>query len=92
MNVRQPAPAVAEALWTVGELARFLNRSPRWVRLQLARSPEEAGSLPHVKLPSPGRRRQVRFIPATIRAWLEAGCPSIRDFEGMQPSVGGGAN
>ena len=70
----------AEGLWTRRELAASLRRSVRWLDLQLARRPEEPGSIPHVVLPGPGRRRAVRFLPEHIRLWLAMGCPSAADF------------
>lgn len=84
-NVRAPeAPRSSERLWRVKDLAVYLQRSPRWVQDQLARQPDEPGSIPHVLLPSTGRRRAVRFVPGTIRRWLELGCPPIRDFERLR--------
>jgi hypothetical protein len=79
---REPANlAAVEPLLTRQGLARFLDLSPSWIDTALATPPEEEGSIPHVELPTSGRRRQVRFIPADVREWLRRGCPSARDFE-----------
>ncbi len=73
-----------ESLLTRKTLAQFLGWSIRSVDYALASAPEEAGSIPYVELPSRGRKRQVRFVPDTIRQWLEAGCPPAADFERMK--------
>lgn len=66
---RAPAPTPVplppdEELWDVHAAARFLKRSVSWVYHQA-----EAGVLPVRRLGGWG----VRFIPAELRAWVEAG-------------------
>jgi excisionase family DNA binding protein len=68
-----------EGLWTVDELARFLNMSGRWVRKRLCYRPEEQGSIPHVRF-----GRTPRFDPTEIRAWVQAGTPPASDWAAWQ--------
>ncbi len=59
-----------ERLWSVKDCAAFLQRSRRWLWSALTRRPEEAGSIPHVRIGA-----SPRFFPADIAAWVRAGCP-----------------
>lgn len=67
-----------DALWSISDLAKFLRRSPRWVFIQLARKPDEPGSIPHVRLR--GKRGGVRFIPSEIGRWVSDGCAPVAEF------------
>ena len=69
-----------EELWRRKELAEFLRVSDRWVDRALTRAGDEPGSVPHVELPTNGRRRHVRFVPEVIREWAGLGFPSVADF------------
>ncbi len=69
------APVTPASLWTLQELATYLQRSPRWISYRLGRTPETEGSIPHVRL-----GRTPRFDPEEIRAWVQAGCPSTAVF------------
>lgn len=83
----EQAPGVVtevEALWTRQDLAKYLKCSLRWIDAALVRPPAEKGSVPHVELPSMGRRRQVRFVPDVIREWVRLGFPSVADFEALR--------
>ena len=62
-------------LWTVPEAAKFLRKSPRWLWSSLTRRPEEAGSVPHVRIGS-----SPRFFPEDLAAWVRAGCPPAATF------------
>lgn len=70
-----PAVTTAPALWDVPACAEFLGKSPRWIWSALTRRPEEAGSIPHVRVGS-----SPRFFPDEIAAWLRAGCPPADTF------------
>ncbi len=67
---------VAEDLWTVEQLAAYLQRSRRWVYGRLKIAPSRSGSIPHVRLPAGAPR----FIPSVIRAWVRASCPPADRF------------
>lgn len=61
-----------EPLWTTSEVARYVRRPARWIRMVAVR---ELG-LPAIPL---GRR--LRFQPAAVRAWLHrqaAGTDRVR--------------
>jgi hypothetical protein len=64
-------------LWTIAEVAAFLQRSIRWVRYTLRRPDSEQGSIPHLTLPGRGG---TRFVPGEIEDWVRAGCPPARVF------------
>ena len=63
-------PGGIAPLWTVEETAQFLKKSKRWIFYHLQLSPEEPGSIPHVRL-----GRTPRFCPEELREWTEMGCP-----------------
>jgi len=65
-----------EALWTITDCAAFLKKSKRWLWNQLARRPEDPGSIPHFRIGS-----TPRFMPEVIRQWLLDGCPPAADFK-----------
>jgi hypothetical protein len=71
---RSPSPEPvlnsAPALWDVAACAQFLGKSPRWLWSALRRSPEEPGSIPHVRI-----GRSPRFFPDDIAEWVRQGCP-----------------
>lgn len=67
-----PSPLAVEPLWLVRDLAVFLRRSERWVWKHLQFDQARVGSIPHLRLPGGAPR----FDPATIRAWLDEGCPA----------------
>src|ERR1043165_2676066 len=64
-----------EHLWTVNEAAKFLRKSPRWLWSALNRRPEEAGSIPHVRVGA-----APRFFPDNLAALLRAACPPAATF------------
>lgn len=68
MRAPQPLPPDNE-LWDVHAAARFLKRSVSWVYHRV-----EDGTLPVKRLAGWG----VRFIPAELRAWVQAGGGSRR--------------
>jgi len=57
-------------LWDVKACARYLCRSERWVWSALRHRPEDAGSIPHVRI-----GRSPRFFRDDIAAWVRQGCP-----------------
>jgi hypothetical protein len=69
----------SEQLWTVDQLAAFLNMSPRWIRKHLCYRPEETGSIPHIRF-----GRTPRFDPEQIKDWVAAGCPASSDWASWQ--------
>lgn len=82
-SVKQPAEqstATLDTLWTRRELAGYLRVSSRWLDSALARARDDRGSIPHVVLPSSGSRRQIRFVPEDIHAWVAMGCPPADEF------------
>jgi len=83
----QPLPGNITPLWTVADVARFLQRSERWVYDALATDPNKPGSLPFIRIPGGrGSRGQgsARFVPADIVAWVAAGCPPATVFRTWQ--------
>lgn len=74
-----PNETQSEGLWTVEDLAEFLQMSPRWVRGKLTLRPEEAGSIPTIRF-----GRTPRFDPEQIRGWLQAGTPPAADWNAWQ--------
>ena len=74
--VAMPTAANATApLWDVRACARYLQKSPRWLRSALVRQPDEPGSIPHIRVGS-----SPRFIPEDIAAWVRQGCPPAATF------------
>jgi hypothetical protein len=69
------APMVGCALWTVKDAAAFLQKSRRWMFLQLRLPDDAVGSIPHVKL-----GRTPRFIPDDMQAWAAMGFPPAATF------------
>ena len=70
-----PDQSGVSPLWSVTSCAQFLGKSPRWLWAALAKPPEEAGSIPHVRIGS-----TPRFFPDDIRDWARAGCPPAATF------------
>lgn len=81
---RKRRPSVARPkvspLWTVKEVAAYLQRSERWVYTALKRDPKHKGSLPNFRLPGGGPR----FDPKEVREWLADGCPPAAEFRRRQ--------
>ena len=71
------------ALWDVKACAAYLLRSPRWVWACLTRRPEEAGSIPHVRLPGGAPR----FVPGDVAEWVALGCPPAATFKAWQDAA-----
>jgi len=74
--------AAEEQILTVKEAAAYLKRSERWIREAVARDPQEAGSIPHHRLP--GRRGGVRFDRDELLLWLKADCPPAAVWNSWQ--------
>ena len=78
--LQETAPkAGCEALWTVKDVAKYLQRSPRWVWGCLTHRPDESGSIPHIRLP--GKTPSPRFVPDEVRDWAALNFPPARDFK-----------
>ena len=60
MTEQTSPPTITDALWTVDDVAKFLNTSTSWVYQARRR-----GVLPSLKIGS-----AVRFHPDAIRAWV----------------------
>ena len=73
------SPDTSSRLWTVKDVSVFLGRSPRWVWSALVKAPNEAGSIPYIRLP--GNRKSPRFISEDIKEWISCGCPPASDFQ-----------
>jgi len=71
--------AHAAPLWDVDACASYLNKSRRWIWLMIARTPEQPGSIPHVRI-----GRSPRFIPDDIVDWVRGGCPPAAVFRQWQ--------
>lgn len=80
-------PGGIAPLWSVRDVARFLQRSERWIYDTLAADPAKAGSIPVFRIPG-GRgsrgRGSARFVPADIVEWVAAGCPPAAVFRQWQ--------
>lgn len=72
-----PEAGPPPGLLTVGEAARFLRRSPRWVYLNA-----RTGAIPTVRLPGRGGLRLPQA--AELVAWTEAGCPPAEDWRRLK--------
>jgi hypothetical protein len=74
-------------LWTVADVAHFLQRSERFIYDALTRDPAQAGSIPFIRIPG-GRgshgQGSPRFVPASIQEWVAAGCPPAAVFQSWQ--------
>ena len=57
------------SLWTVPQLAKYLQRSPQEVRRAI-----REGRLPGVVKLGP---RSTRIDPAVVQAWIRAGAPDV---------------
>lgn len=73
------AVSPGEKLWTVKDIAAYLQKSVRWVFYALRLPESESGSIPHVKL-----GRSPRFIPDDVKAWVSAGFPPVATFRTWQ--------
>ena len=60
--------------------AKLLGVSKRWIQEAVTRPPDQDGSIPHHLLPCPGTRKQRRFDPEELRAWVHADCPPVADW------------
>lgn len=69
-------------LLTVRQAAAYIQRSESWLYEALKRSPEEDGSVPHVRLP--GRRGGARFDRAELLEWLRTGAPPAAVWEELK--------
>jgi predicted DNA-binding transcriptional regulator AlpA len=78
-----PANDAPEPLWDVNACAQYLGRSPRWVWAALRRRPDDAGSIPHVRI-----GRSPRFFPDDIAAWVRQGCPPAAMLAQWQEAEG----
>ncbi|HEY3325058.1 MAG TPA: helix-turn-helix domain-containing protein [Planctomycetota bacterium] len=72
-------PGNIAPLWSVAEVATFLGKSPRWVWRALTITPDDAGSVPHVRIGA-----SPRFVPDHIRRWILDGCPPAATFRAWQ--------
>jgi hypothetical protein len=70
---------LGERLWSVKDLAIYLQKSQRWVFKALRLPDTEAGSIPHVRL-----CRSPRFVPDDIKAWAFANFPPAATFRTWQ--------
>jgi len=74
-------------LWTVADVASFLQRSERWVFNALTQDPAKPGSLPFIRIPG-GRgshgQGSPRFVPAEVVSWVSEGCPPVTVFRSWQ--------
>ncbi|MGD0090878.1 MAG: hypothetical protein ABSE73_13250 [Planctomycetota bacterium] len=87
----QPAtlPGGFAPLWSVRDVAAYLQRSERWVYDALTQDPAKAGSIPFLRIPG-GRGSHgegtARFLPAAVQEWVASGCPPAAVFRTWQES------
>lgn len=77
--VTAPLPGGIQPLLSVQQAARYLGKSPRWLWNALALAPEQAGSIPSVRVGGTHR-----FILEDLQAWVRQGCPSAANFAEWQ--------
>ena len=68
-------PLAVSGLWNVKQCAHYLGKSSRWLWSALVKRPDEAGSVPHVRIGS-----SPRFLPEDMVAWVRQGCPPAATF------------
>jgi propanediol dehydratase large subunit len=86
-NTEKPIQPEGDALglWTVKDVAGYMNRSTRSIEKCLCIQSNQAGSIPHIRLkPATGTRCSIRFNKNVIALWVEIGCPSVDDFRKWQ--------
>jgi hypothetical protein len=71
-----------EPLWTTADVTHYLGVSPRKFAYMRAQ-----GSM---LAPIARIGRELRFSPAEVRAWAQAGCPPITEWEATKRREGQG--
>jgi hypothetical protein len=58
---------VRPKLWTIEDLAEYLNLAPKWIYNRTKRAPTQGDAIPHLKM-----GRLIRFDPEAedFQAWL----------------------